>query len=124
MHGTYIRLHKEKQAHQAEIQGLKVRLCCSAQPPLAQWVARSCVVRQRHHTRGKRIILACCCAQEAVDQAGTAEEAAKWAGQIEVLQRRREVRVQRWQAAFDVLHVELKALKAAITAFKTTAGVS
>jgi len=31
MHGTYIRLHKEKQAHQAEIQGLKVGLPRSAQ---------------------------------------------------------------------------------------------
>ena len=56
--------------------------------------------------------------QEAVDQADSPVAAAKWAGQIDVLQRRRASLLARWQAAFDVLHVELKALKAAITSFK------
>ena len=59
-----------------------------------------------------------------MDQARTAEEAAKWAGQIEVLQRRRYTQLARSQAAFDVLHVELRALKAAITGFKAASGAS
>ena len=59
-----------------------------------------------------------CQLQEAVDLADSPGTAAKWAGQIEVLQRRRAPLQVRWQSAFDALHVELKALKAAITTFR------
>jgi hypothetical protein len=59
-----------------------------------------------------------CALQEAVDHADSPVAAAKWAGQLDVLQRRRAPLLARWQAAFDVLHVELKAIKAAITSFK------
>ena len=61
------------------------------------------------------------CSQEAVRAATTEAEASKWRGQAAVLRRKRAPRLERWQAAFQLLHAELKALKRATDEYRITA---
>lgn len=58
--------------------------------------------------------------QEAVRAAATEGEAGKWRGQAAVLRRKRAPRLERWQAAFQLLHAELKALKRATDEYRLT----